>query len=262
MPRRRNTLPINDLFVYAADYYTETVIYRVTNLINGNHYIGITRTNVSARWRQHRYDARKGSRLLLHKAIRKYGEDNFRIEEIQRVPTYHEAWEEEKRWIAETSPVYNIAVGGRGNIGYRHPPEVLERIREKLIGRPSWNKGRVAPLSTREKISAHKKANPVRYWLGKKRAPDTIKKMSAALLGKPKPSERTEAQLEVLRRVNEWQRARGKKIRCLVSGRLFNSVTEASKTLGISKSSVVHACSKASATYRHPLAFVEGEDGN
>ena len=57
------------------------ILYRVTNLMNGKKYIGITRSSVGKRWKQHCYYSRKQTTLLA-KAIAKYGADAFTIEVV------------------------------------------------------------------------------------------------------------------------------------------------------------------------------------
>ena len=61
-------------------------IYKITNLINGKIYIGQTRFNVQRRFHQHLYEAKKGElNFPLYSAIRKYGEENFKIECIEEM---------------------------------------------------------------------------------------------------------------------------------------------------------------------------------
>lgn len=55
-------------------------IYKITNLVNGMVYIGQTIQSISTRWNEHTAGGEGG--FYLHNAIRKYGKDNFRIEEI------------------------------------------------------------------------------------------------------------------------------------------------------------------------------------
>ncbi|MBQ2884700.1 MAG: GIY-YIG nuclease family protein [Alphaproteobacteria bacterium] len=64
----------------------EGFIYLVKNLINGKCYVGQTTTSIKRRWNQHCYDASKSIyNMPLHKAIRKYGVENFTINEIESV---------------------------------------------------------------------------------------------------------------------------------------------------------------------------------
>lgn len=63
-------------------------IYKITNKINQKIYIGKTRYTPSYRWSQHVYAALKAKDkeeydYLLHRAIRKYGVENFLIEVIE-----------------------------------------------------------------------------------------------------------------------------------------------------------------------------------
>lgn len=86
-------------------------IYRIRNKINGNTYIG-----------QHKYkDASnmmgryKGSGILLHKAYKKYGEENFETEILySRILNKDTANTLEIFAIEKYKPEYNIAKGGTG----------------------------------------------------------------------------------------------------------------------------------------------------
>lgn len=55
-------------------------IYKVTNKVTGKSYIGQTRKSVEFRWRQH-----KNSKdcYYFHKAIQKYGEENFEVTTLE-----------------------------------------------------------------------------------------------------------------------------------------------------------------------------------
>lgn len=54
-------------------------IYLIRNNINGKGYIGQTVRHIKKRFENHLYDSKNGSGVALHKAIRKYGSDNFTI---------------------------------------------------------------------------------------------------------------------------------------------------------------------------------------
>lgn len=61
-------------------------IYKVTCLINNKIYIGQTSRTIQYRWEQHIRNSRKKNNLeyknKFHRALRKYGKDNFKIEEL------------------------------------------------------------------------------------------------------------------------------------------------------------------------------------
>ena len=56
------------------------LIYMVTNTLNGKKYIGMTCRTAKARWSAHCSSARNGSPYRFHSAIRKYGEENFKLD--------------------------------------------------------------------------------------------------------------------------------------------------------------------------------------
>ena len=102
-------------------------VYVITNLINNKKYVGISR-EVEKRWRSH---CEVESRSMLHKAIIKYGKDNFKFEHIANAFSWKDACELEKQFIIEIdtkSPNgYNLTNGGDGTPGYRHTKEECER---------------------------------------------------------------------------------------------------------------------------------------
>lgn len=54
------------------------IVYKATNKINNKVYIGITSQVLQKRINKHKSDANKGSKTSFHRAIRKYGFDNFK----------------------------------------------------------------------------------------------------------------------------------------------------------------------------------------
>ena len=59
-------------------------IYIITNLINNKQYIGQTTTTIPIRYNAHIRDAKyNNTNMIVHKAMRKYGIDNFDVKEIQ-----------------------------------------------------------------------------------------------------------------------------------------------------------------------------------
>ena len=81
-------------------------LYRVTNTLNGEFYIGKTH-NYEKRWYQHRWNARNGLETHLYRAIRKYGVENFAFTPVDTLLTEEELIERDK-------PHYNMTAGGDG----------------------------------------------------------------------------------------------------------------------------------------------------
>lgn len=107
------------------------IIYKITCLINGKVYIGQTITTLEERWRGHQY--KEGCRHL-HNAIIKYGKDNFKVEEIERVPI-DDLDKREIYWIAyynstDRTVGYNILKGGKlGRLQmYKLTPEQIKEL--------------------------------------------------------------------------------------------------------------------------------------
>lgn len=95
------------------------LIYKVTNKINGQAYIGFTKNSLEYRWKQHIRDARCRSQEVKHKfqrAILEFGAGNFTIEQIDVAADRAEAEQKEMFWIQHFDTVengYNTTQGGK-----------------------------------------------------------------------------------------------------------------------------------------------------
>ena len=92
-------------------------IYKITNLVNGKMYVGQTKYSVRHRWQEHRYAAITPSYLpkqYIHKAMAKYGIENFKIECLEEC-AIELLTERETYWIAKLDTFrngYNLNEGG------------------------------------------------------------------------------------------------------------------------------------------------------
>lgn len=112
-------------------------IYKITNKLNQKIYIGqTTKQRPTDRFSQHRYLAKHpeqekaGVTSYLHRAMAKYGVDNFSFEVIEQVSN-EKLNEREQYWIAFydcTIPNgYNMTKGGEGTPGFSRPQSEEER---------------------------------------------------------------------------------------------------------------------------------------
>lgn len=92
------------------------LIYKITNLINNKIYIGLTARTIEERWKQHVNQSKKKN-YYIARTIRKYGKENFKIEQIDKAYSIKELKSKEKYWIAKYQSNnrnigYNLTDGG------------------------------------------------------------------------------------------------------------------------------------------------------
>ena len=108
-------------FITMQKTYT---VYKITNIINGKCYIGQTDKTAKRRLVQHKCKARNGydKNRPIHKAINKYGEDNFIAETLETGISESEIDDRERYWIEEEKSLvpngYNVNSGGRDGFKY------------------------------------------------------------------------------------------------------------------------------------------------
>lgn len=150
------------------------IIYKITNNVTGKLYIGQTTQSLHGRFKDHcREDKHKTTQSYLHRAIHKYGKENFSIEEIDSASTLEGLNILEEHYIAKFNSLspngYNLEKGGQ--VKEMHP-DTKRKISETLKGRPiknRWTKGFQGKHSeeTKQKISQALKGRPVNNrWTG------------------------------------------------------------------------------------------------
>jgi Pseudomonas phage homing endonuclease len=115
------------------------VVYLLTCLSSGKRYVGIAKSTAEKRFKRHCAEARQGSRLLIHKAIRKYGRTAFSIRVLATADTWEHAKRLERQLIVEQDtfmPVgYNMTLGGEGTVGYRHRDDARAAMSRGHLGK-------------------------------------------------------------------------------------------------------------------------------
>lgn len=125
------------------------VIYKITNLINGKCYIGKTvKDNAKSRWNDHINGYHPNS--LIHKAISKYGVENFTFEELE-YPTSPEILNIRERYLIKkynslAPNGYNLTVGGDGCLGFEMSEKTKQELSNKRKGKP-WTERQREVLS-------------------------------------------------------------------------------------------------------------------
>ena len=127
----------------------EYVIYKTTNLINGKFYVGKDENN------NPKY---LGSGKLLHKAICKYGKENFKKEILEYCNELNHG-EREVYWINELNSFspngYNIMNGSFGGDTYTHHPNKQLYSNRISIA----NKGKIRTNIMKERYTECKTGN-------------------------------------------------------------------------------------------------------
>ena len=107
----------------------EGYIYLITNKVNGKGYIGQTNRTVPFRFQQHQYRSTKAKYTQpLYSAFKKYGIDNFSVEEVEKITAITKDDLSERLNIVETEYIekyntkvpigYNVLVEGGVNPTY------------------------------------------------------------------------------------------------------------------------------------------------
>lgn len=220
-------------------------IYKITNQVNKKVYIGYTH-DADQRWSKHLSTAKtktKPSYSAVHKAMNRYGIENFAFEVIYQSKDQDHTLNEMEPWfIAEHRSFgehgYNLTKGGDVN-----PMEGQKHTEE-----------------TRAKLSAAAKARTVHPRLGKYHSDESKAKMSAVKLGKPW-SDETKAKMSATRtgmKHTEDTKAKqaaaaanrtDNKKKVLLDGVLYSSVSDAAKARSVSNKTITNWIKKDKASY-------------
>lgn len=177
------------------------IIYKITNLVNGKVYVGQTIMSIEDRWRVHR--SKSSDCPLIHRAIQKYGKENFTVEQIDVACDRDELDQKEIYWIHYYDCLapkgYNLQTGGshclfseetRRKMSERAKGKIVSeetkrKISKTLKGRVSPMKGRSCSDETKRKISEAIRGEK-HPWFGRHHTEETKRKISETKRGKLK----------------------------------------------------------------------------
>ena len=117
------------------------IVYKITNTLNRKIYIGQTVQSLNNRWKQHLRDSKKDLDFPIYRAIKKYGPENFRIEEIDGANSLSELNYLETHYIHRFDSLvikngYNILVACKN---FRMPDSIKDKISKALKGKKKYN---------------------------------------------------------------------------------------------------------------------------
>lgn len=232
-------------------------VYLITSP-SGKQYVGQTVYTAEERWRQHIWDALRGnSDTIFHKAIRKFGPDNFTHEVIcDRIYDTGELNSAEIEAIAENGTLfpggYNMTSGGDR---VDHTPLVRRKMSRKLTkvwADPEYKTARLENTITdgyRRKIGAKSKRN----WID----PDYRRKVVATMKANlATPEARAKRSSDVKRvladpvkykaRCRQLTSAlRASKDKVMIDGIPFASMKQVSEKTGVKAGTVRFRCREA-----------------
>lgn len=230
-------------------------VYLVTNKIDGNTYIGVTRFTSAKRWKEHIYKSGHKPKTYLHRAIAKYGADNFIVTDIASCLFIDSVCSVEQDAIKSFSPAYNQTNGGEFTTGRRISKDVAARIAASNRGKkrteeqntrmseikelwfkehPEWKAKFADQLKTaRLKIDQVKRLEAIR------------KAGSEGRMSRPMTEKRKQTQLQKLHSPEaraKSAKTRQKPVECVSLNAVFDSLLEAAKMTGIHFSNISMAC--------------------
>lgn len=197
------------------------IIYKITNKVNGKLYIGLTSVSLRERWTNHKSNCKNAAKYTsaLYCAMRKYGLENFSVDQIDTASTLEELNIKEQTYIKAFNTLapngYNLDDGG--GVQNCHP-DTRAKISATLKGRPIKNRMNGAP-----------KGRPVSI--------ERRKLISQTMMGKAQP----------------WKY---KAIKAVETGVIYESINTAAKALGIHRG-IISNCIKTGKQHKKSgLTFI------
>ena len=203
------------------------VIYQFTNKLDGKMYIGQTTTSLKKRLSQH-YSTNKDT--YFYRALRKYGKENFIVEEICSATNIDDLNYLEEYFIQYYNTLkpngYNIALGG----------DNFERICGPMQGKKHTEE-------TKQKMSLSA--------LGKPKSQETKEKISQAKKG----SKLSQEARDKISKVHTGMKYVGVRIVCNETSEIFISILEASRSTGIYRTKINRQLTGKVKNTKCPLTF-------
>ncbi len=210
-----------------------------------------------------------GTGTLLKQAIKKYGKETFVKTIIADYPTRKEASDHEKLAVTmvqvECDECYNLKTGGLNEATFKHTPEARKKISDAQIGKPSGRAGFTHSEETKLKVKQWWVDNPMsiedrervsKAFKGRKHSEESKEKMRIIAKNRVTPE-----YIEMCRINNTGEKNPmfGRKMsqewkdnfianfsgenhptakKCIILGKIYISRLEASKELGIPKTTL------------------------
>lgn len=195
------------------------IIYKTTNLINGNFYIGKTIR------KGRKLEIYLGSGRILRKAILKYGSHSFEKEVLWTCDNEDQLNRMERLWIKLLSPNYNIAEGGEG--GNTSFYSLEEKILKYEKSSYTWQH---RPIEKKKEFSniRRKIQTDIRNKESKEQRESRVKKWRETMANRSEDKKKLEFERRSKARRREKNRF-AKKVLCVETGVVFSSMVGAAE---------------------------------
>lgn len=220
-----------------------TGIYSITNIITNKVYVG-SAININLRWKEHLNDLRKHKHhsIKLQRAFNKYGESQF-IFNVIMLCDKSDLIKNEQIYIDNLNSYkkgYNACPIAGSRLGSKQSDETKDKIRNKLKGRPSPNKGNIASDETRLNLSLARK--------DKKLSDTHVENIRQSKLGDKNPfyGKTVKEEHKVCKKIKQHTKD-------MVFIKEWNSLTECAKALNTRIGSISAVLTKAR---EHHLGFI------
>ena len=229
-------------------------IYLTTNLINGKQYIGQHKGELD--------DSYLGSGTAIKKALQKYGSANFQ-KEILEICTPDNVDERERYWITyynavEDDNFYNLQEGGTGGDGWRcaqkwmkeHPEEAQRIYQENGRHLRQWMEEH--PEQARQNTMNWVQAG---YTWWRNHPEELNQHMKEVNIAKEKWQQENpeKHQLQVQEWIKAGSIANSKKIICLNTNEIFDSISAAGRAYNVPQPNISKVLSgERKSAGRHP----------
>ena len=140
-------------------------IYRYRNKINGKVYIGQT-IDLNRRYKDHLYYAQHNPVQQIHKAIAKYGIENFDFSVLHKIEGEDDFVKLRLNELEATEILshnsyrcgYNASTGGEGNYGLVHSEETRKKIGAKSRNRSAESNKKISEANKKRVYTQEEKA--------------------------------------------------------------------------------------------------------
>lgn len=192
------------------------LVYKATNQVNGKIYIGITTKTLERRKAIHKRDSKRMD-TYFYRAIRKYGFEKFSWEIIdETAENIDQLHEKEKYYIKKYDTFDNKTKGYNTQSGGRN---LYDITKEEKLRRSQRVSGKGNPM--------YGVSSPMK---GKKFTEEHRRKISNALKDKERPS------------IQGGKHYNSRKIVNVDTGEIFNSLTEAGASIGVTGQMIGKVC--------------------